>query len=176
MRRFGFKPSLRDQRRASIAAQRIMLAGMDPSDPRYAANVARLEKDEASIPPKRMRSDAVDIDAVHRGQAAPLEKEIQRTILDYLRKHPKVAFVGRFNSGAAQSSYNGQASFVRFHTVRGFPDIHGMLKGGAAFYFEVKRPGAKLTDDQARFLMGVREYGGIGAMVTSVEDVIAALG
>lgn len=109
--------------------------------------------------------------AVRNAGGEPLEKEIQRAIMDYLKAHPKVAFVGRFNSGVAANQGNdGKTRYTRFSTVRGFPDIHGMLKGGAAFYFEVKRPSGRATPEQELFIEMVKAFGGIAAVVYSVTD------
>jgi len=103
----------------------------------------------------------------------PLEKDILAAIMDYLRACPKVGFVGRFNRGTAMTGDgNGVMRYTRFNTVKGFPDIHGMLKGGAAFYIECKRRGGKLSDDQREFIDKVTAAGGIAFMAESVTDVI----
>lgn len=174
MRRRFFPPNLRDQQRNSIAAQRVLLAGMDPNDPRYAANKARLDADAAAIPAPRTRTPRPDIERMH---AAPLEKDILKACLEALRRHPRVAFVGRFNRGVMQSEYRGRESWVNFNTVPGFPDIHGMLRGGRAFYIEIKRPlTGKLDATQSNFLAIIRACGGIAGVATSVEEALAILG
>lgn len=103
------------------------------------------------------------------------EADIQHAVLKYLRVHPKIAWVGRFNSGAATSSYNGLRTFIRFSTVRGLSDIGGQLKGGRSLWVECKRLGLKLTEDQAAFLEAVNRGGGLGFVATCIEDVEKAL-
>ncbi len=123
-RRFGFKPSLRDQRIAVNASLMQLAAASGRPMPEGLLNeIAPIQRRTA---PKQTNE--------------PQERDIQRAILDYLHLHPKVAFIGRFNSGAVQSNYNGHASYVRFHTIKGFPDLHGCTKSGRAIYLEVKRP------------------------------------
>ena len=137
----------------------------------------------AGLPKQRKpREPGVNIDAIHvtkrvmpKDLGAPLEKDILRACIRALRAHPRVAFVGRFNRGVMQSTYQGRDSYTQFNTVPGFPDIHGMLKGGAAFYIEVKRPGRKPDDRQAHFLTGIIEYGGTAGVATSVEEALAII-
>ena len=158
-----FKPSHKDVLRANDAAVRFLAAGR-PVPHELLNNVA----------PKRER-------AVPKPSVEPTEQEIQRAILDYLRQDRRVAFVGRFNRGTISSSYtNAQGrtseSYVRFNTIRGFPDIHGCLKGGRALYVEVKRPGRKPTEDQADFLEQATKAGALAFVACSIDDVITALG
>ena len=163
----GFKPSLREQMRQSLAAQKWLAAGApDEKKAIAAAHLAGMEAGQ--LPPVRHR-------AAPKPSTEPTEKEIQSAILDYLRLHPKVAFVGRFNRGVMQSSYQGRESYVQFNTLRGFPDIHGCLKGGRALYIEVKRPGRKPTEDQAAFLAKAEAAGALAITATSAEQVAEAL-
>lgn len=107
-----------------------------------------------------------------RQTAEPLEKDIQKEILAYLQAHPKVAFAGRFNSGTAVASDNyGKTRYTRFNTLRGFPDIHGCLKGGRALYIEVKRPGGLATIDQTTFILNAQNAGAIAFIAHSLMDV-----
>lgn len=109
---------------------------------------------------------------VARPSAEPLEGDIQRAIIKYLTVHPKVAFVGRFNSGVAVATDSyGNTRYTRYNTIKGFPDIHFLLKGGRAGYCEVKRPGGKLTPDQALFLSAAEDSGALAFMAVSVADV-----
>jgi hypothetical protein len=101
----------------------------------------------------------------------PLEKDIQKAILAALSARTDIVFFGRFNRGAAISqSSTGQNRYTMFNTVPGFPDIHGMLKGGRAFYIEVKRPGGKVSDDQRQFIEKVKRGGGIAGLAYSVDQ------
>lgn len=111
----------------------------------------------------------------------PLEADVQRAILALLAVHPKVAFAGRFNSGAVVTEHTGKSGkskrgFYRMNSIPGFSDIHGMLKGGRALYVEVKRRGEHLRTDQATFLELVRLHGGLGIVAYDVQQVVDALG
>ncbi len=57
---------------------------------------------------------------------------------------------------------------------KGVADICGILKGGRAFYLEVKYRG-KLTLEQEAFLANVRDNGGIGEVVRTFNDVVKVL-
>ena len=70
---------------------------------------------------------------------APLEKDVQKTILAFMRHHPRIAFAGRFNSGAIVGERQGKRFMYKMNTIAGFPDLHGMTKDGIPIYFEVKR-------------------------------------
>ena len=110
----------------------------------------------------------------------PLERDVQWAILQLLARHPKVAFAGRFNSGAVRTEYAGKdgkakRGFYRMNSIPGFSDIHGMLKGGRALYIEVKRRGEKPTDEQAAFLAQVVANGGFGMVADDVQQVADAL-
>ena len=131
------------------------------------------EQFQQSVPPKRDRVRR----PVDGRPAAPLEKDIQRAILDAIALRRDVIFVGRFNRGqaVATDSY-GNTRYTPFNSVRGFPDIHGLLVGGRAFYLEVKRPGAaRPSPDQLEFIDKVRRGGGIAGIAFSVDDALKIL-
>lgn len=141
----------------------------------------------ASASPRQLSDDAMAlatpeaaqerVKRIARPSAEPLEGDIQRAIIKYLAVHPKVAFVGRFNSGVAVATDNhGNTRYTRYNTIKGFPDIHFLLKGGRAGYCEVKRPGRKLTPDQALFLSAAEAAGALAFMAVSVMDVELLLG
>jgi hypothetical protein len=150
----------------SLAAQKFF-ASSAPDEKRdiAAEQIAWMENQDNALAPRRKRRISVE----------PSEAQIQRAILDYLRHHPKVTFVGRFNRGAVAASYRGRQSFVRFNTVAGFPDIHGLLRDGRALYVEVKRPGSRPTQAQQQFIREAALAGAIAIVATSVEDVQAVL-
>lgn len=167
-RRFGFKPKLRDQLRSNHAALSFMALGA-PEEKREVAEtmVARMT---AAIPPAPKKRAA----PIPTGE--PLEKDILRECLAALRAHPAVAFVGRFNRGAVVSGdQHGATRYTSFNSVPGFPDIHGMLEGGRAFYIETKRRGKKPDDRQANFLATITACGGIAGVATSSAEAIALI-
>lgn len=110
-----------------------------------------------------------------------LESDVQKAIIHYLKLHPKVAWVARFNSGVMRSEYNGRESFTRFSTQAGLSDVLGMMYGGKLFALEVKRPpfsGPRNSREQAQaqFLGDIRAGGGLAGFATSIEDARAILG
>jgi hypothetical protein len=129
--------------------------------------------DKVKPPPLRKRLPKLD--APHK----PLERDIQRAIIEALRLHPRVIKVCRFNSGGSMHrGANGKDYLVMFSSEP-VPDLFVLLRNGFA-WLEVKRPGwAKPTDlreeRQAAFLAAVREAGGIGQFVRSVDEAISAI-
>ena len=116
------------------------------------------------------------------------EREIVRAILDALRSVPGVV-AWRNNTGAVTVSARGGSKrrFVRFGEA-GMSDIIGWRRevvasapdppqGVRAVFLalEVKRPGKHATLEQADFLRRVRVAGGIAAVVTNVDEALAAV-
>ena len=119
--------------------------------------------------------------AAKQPSAEPLESDVQKAIIHYLKLHQKVAWVARFNSGVMRSEYNGKESFTRFSTQAGLSDVLGMMYGGQLFALEVKRPpfsGPRNSREQAQaqFLGDIRAGGGLAGFATSIEDARAILG
>jgi hypothetical protein len=167
--------SLKDHMRAGLALQRAYAAAVPDDDPRRAANQERLDRLSASIAPKRHRVRR----PVDGKPVVPLEKEIQTASLDALALRRDVVFVGRFNRGQAVATDDyGKTRYTPFNTVKGFPDIHGLLVGGRAFYIEVKRPPPlyKAPDsDQQKFLDEAQAGGACVGVAYSVEQALAVL-
>lgn len=111
--------------------------------------------------------------------AAPLEKEIQTAILEAIALRRDVVFVGRFNRGqAVATNGDGSVRYTPFNTVPGFPDIHGLLLGGRAFYLEVKRPPPNYeppSKAQQSFLDEARNAGACAGVACSVEEALGLL-
>lgn len=129
--------------------------------------------DAVKPPPPRKRLPRLD--APHK----PLERDIQRAIIEALRLHPRVLKVVRFNSGGSMHrGANGKDYLVMFSSEP-VPDLFVLLRGGFA-WLEVKREGWQRPSDareerQAAFLAAVREAGGIGCFVRSVDEALAAI-
>lgn len=138
---------------------------------------------------RRQRDDgsALDIDAIHRKQPPPLEKEVLRAVGDLLAMHPGVLYALRMNSGAASyEARSGKFAPIWFHIWVRSPekcrmsDFLGATIDSRILALECKRPGwNKPTDErerqQAAFLATVRKIGGIGAFVTSADEALALL-
>lgn len=95
----------------------------------------------------------------------PSEKEIQAVCLDWLRAWG--AFPIRTNSGAVKV----KDRFVRFNSAPGCSDSLVCLPGGRFAAVEFKRPGNAATDLQGGFLDDVRRRGGLGLVVTGLDDL-----
>ena len=145
---------------------REIYADTNKADAFYAAMHGVAPQNQAVIRAPRKR-------AAPGADGLPLEADIQKAIMGFLRLHPKVVFVGRFNSGQAVEGNRR----IWFHTLPGFPDIHGLLDDGRPipFYFEVKRHDGRVTDEQKRFLERAASAGAIAKVVRSVGDVMEAL-
>lgn len=139
------------------------------------------------IPPAPKRREARAEPSV-----IPLEKDVQKAIIDGLRMHPMVGLVERINSGtAAETDQHGDTRYIQFvhvYSVGGqrfrSVDVHCTLHGGSwagkRFVVEVKRPGWKHPRgarelEQEAYIHHVRQCGGHGLFATSWEDVSHAL-
>jgi hypothetical protein len=149
-----------------------MFYGMDPTDPRYEAAKARIQKLADAIPPKRDRV----VRPVDGRPTQPLERDIQRGCMQLLRAHPKIAMVWRTNSGTfTEQNADGSQRYITANTMPGMSDICGVLKGGRAIFLEVKRPGQKPTRLQEQFLGRARLAGAIAEVVTDPRQIVEML-
>ena len=179
-RKLGFKPSMREQQQASVAAQKWLALGAPPE--KQAAAQARIAEQEAKIKPKRER-------------AAPrqLEAPVVAAISELLAVHPRVIWAARMNSGmASYEAKSGKYAPVHFHKIvrepepTRMPDFIGLIEFGRPVLqvrplaIEAKAPGwTKPRDDrereQAAFLKMVRDCGGVGIFATDASQVAEAL-
>jgi len=95
----------------------------------------------------------------------------ETAILDYLKAHPSVCWVARFNSGVMVQD----GRYTAFNGLKGCPDIMGMLVGGAFFGIEVKSQTGKATPAQLEFIDKTVKGGGLAGIARSIEDVDALL-
>src|SRR3990167_3677460 len=168
-RRLRFPPTFREKLAANEAALKAMSQDGTLPEPMQRAF------DNVRPPPPRKRAERLD--APHK----PLERDIQRAIIEALRLHPRVLKVVRFNSGGSMHrGANGKDYLVMFSSEP-VPDLFVLLKAPPRIcWLEVKRPGWDRPRDlreerQSAFLAAVREAGGIGQFVRSVEEAIAAI-
>ena len=148
---------LREQMRMNRAAMRAMCTTQEQLD--------ALERDfpEDAPPAKR---------APRKASGNLSESQISKAIMQYLKRHPKIATVARYNSG---TFYEG-GRYIRANTQRGQSDIQGTLKGsGKTIALEVKSATGRATPEQLQYLQTIRSAGGIGEVVRSVDDVIRIL-
>ena len=101
------------------------------------------------------------------------EKDIQRTILDYLNMQGHYAV--RINTqGVPIHGEDGITGF-RPSPQKGISDILCCLKGGRFLAVEVKSGDGKPTPEQDQFLKDITDRGGIGTVVWSLDELIADL-
>ena len=174
-----FKPSLREQMRQSLAAQRFLAAGA-PDEKREIAAAAIAGMEAGQLAPVRPRA-----------KPRQLEAPVVLAITDLLRVHPKILWIARFNSGAASyESSSGRYQPVWFHRVlreperTRVPDFFGLMRNRGWSYvpiaIEAKAPGwTKPRDDrereQAAFLRMIIDCGGVALFATDAEQVADAL-
>lgn len=108
--------------------------------------------------------------APRKPSGKPLERDILKAVIAALRRDPRVAQVERQQSGL----FVDGDRYIRVGTP-GALDIKGMLKGGRAFEFEIKRPGRKPDPRQAERIETLRANGAVAGVATSVEEALALL-
>jgi hypothetical protein len=99
----------------------------------------------------------------------PLEKQILAGVMKALRFHPKVGWIGRYNSGAMEAD----GRYVTFNTICGQSDLMGQMKDGRMLAIEVKRPGKAATPSQGEFLAMVTKYNGVAGVVHSIDEAMS---
>lgn len=101
------------------------------------------------------------------------ESLIMREIRLELGKIPEVV-LWRNNVGSAEYvSPQGDVQRVSYGLCPGSSDLIGIIRGSGRFLaLEVKRPGEYPTKQQRMFLALVTMAGGVGAVVTSVDDAL----
>lgn len=104
---------------------------------------------------------------------APLEKDIQKQVMDYLWLVGAVPI--RVNSGAFGGEYKGKKRFIRANSEPGCSDILCCYRG-RFLAFEVKRPKKNPTPKQLEFLIKIRHAAGFACAVRSINEVKQAIG
>lgn len=172
-RPLSFPVSHREKLRQNAKALEALAAASGRQHPPHLAEQIA----KAAEPAKQRQRRLPTLDAQHK----PLEREIQRAIIEALRLHPRVIKVTRFNSGGSLSrDANGREHLVLFSSEP-VPDLFGLLRNPPGFFwYEVKRDGWSRPRDyreerQAAFLEAVRQAGGIGQFVRSVDEALEAI-
>jgi hypothetical protein len=115
--------------------------------------------------------------APRQASGNPTEAQVLKAVLQFLKRHPRVAFAYRQNSGTFQErNRDGTTRYVRANTQRGMTDIGGAMKDGRALFVEVKSATGRVQSHQQEFLDQVRAAGGVAGVVRCVEDAVALLG
>lgn len=108
----------------------------------------------------------------------PLERQIQRSVLDYLSKRGVTAVHvpnGSVLSGDGRARAIQMASLKKAGLAPGFPDLILFSRTGKVGFFEVKREGEKLGDKQADWSDRFVEWGLPWAIVRSIDDAKESL-
>ena len=104
---------------------------------------------------------------------APTEREVQRAIVQLVRvKYPHVE-IGHIPNGT-RTSINTARKMVGDGVLKGAPDLFLVWNGGVGF-FEVKRPGGRVSHEQRALIGRWRDFGVNVAVVTSVDSADACL-
>jgi hypothetical protein len=108
------------------------------------------------------------------GESVPLEREIQRDVVKYLKLIG--ATVVRVNSGmqVVAATATKKARAVRYNSAPGCSDLLVALRGRFVA-IECKRPGNVPTALQREFLASVQRSGGVAIFVVSVADLESKL-
>lgn len=101
-------------------------------------------------------------------QHAPLERDIQSAICDYLalRKH----FFYRNNNTPIFDTARQRFRAMPKYTPKGISDIV-VVHTGRPYFLEVKRPGTYQSADQRDFQKRAQQAGALYAVVRSIDDV-----
>jgi hypothetical protein len=141
----------------------------------YAALSDRPRVELTAPPPPKPR-------ALRKPSASGTEADVMRAVHDLLRRHRRVAWFMRLNSGAV-SDGDRYMVFYRLYLrntpprTKGASDYLGQLTDGRIFLVECKRPGVhKATEEQQDLISSCVAAGGVAGVAQSVEDVIALLG
>ena len=105
---------------------------------------------------------------------APNETSIQNAILTYL-SYRRDVFVWRNNTTGVYDAKRGRYRSSGKFAIKGVADILGITEEGRFIALEVKRPGGRASADQSNYLSRIKAFGGIAAVVTSVEEVVKVL-
>lgn len=124
---------------------------------------------DLKVPAKRQQ-------APRKPSGNPTEAQIQKAVLAFLQRHPKVEMAWRVNSGTfVEQNRDGSLRYIRANTQRGMADIMGVLRDGRTIALEVKSLTGKVQPHQQEFLDRIRGAGGVAGVVRSVEDAVALL-
>jgi hypothetical protein len=159
MKKRSGRKSLRDTLIENAKAQefyKTMFSGI--SDVMRGSNLQVIKIPDAPKPRQKSAEPRTDL----------LEKDIQKQILMLLRKHPRVQWVARFNSG----TFMDGDRYITSNSQRGMSDILGMLKGGRLFAIECKSRTGRIQPHQQEFLDLINAGGGVAFVARSVDDVL----
>lgn len=171
MRNMRFRPSVKQSVRANLRS----LKALGPVAPELLASAERYNLDKPQGTRQRKAYDD-----------AQLEAPVLRAVGELLAQHPLVLFAVRQNAGMAWSDrVGGRPAPIKFYQiVTGQPvvitDYWGFLTDKRPFAIECKRPvwsepRTEREKKQALFIALIRNLGGVGGFVRSVDEAQALL-
>ncbi len=101
-------------------------------------------------------------------QRAPLERDIQSAICDYLAA--KRHFFRRINNTPIYDPTRKAFRAMPKYSGKGMSDIL-VIHVGRPYFLEVKRPGASQSTEQKAFQSEAEQAGALYAVVRSIDDV-----
>lgn len=104
------------------------------------------------------------------GNSPPLGETAISKAIELAIGSRRDARIWRNNSGMAF----GKGRAVKFG-ITGQADLSGILSDGRRLELEVKKPGEGPTTEQADFGAMIERFGGVWAVVTSVDEAIAVV-
>jgi len=164
------------RRSAARKSMRDVYADNNAADRFYASMAGVAPQNQIEVKAKRTVAPRVD-DGTY-------EATIQRDIIAFLRKHPKVKIVERHNSGTAMEVNSvGEKRFIAYNTVFKVggvrmrkSDIDCQLANGKRLCIEVKRAGwtrprNQREVEQENYINHVLASTGYAMFATSVAEV-----
>tara|TARA_R110000868_G_C10818997_1_gene758488 strand:- start:693 stop:1166 length:474 start_codon:yes stop_codon:yes gene_type:complete len=155
MRRKGSRPSHAD-----------VLRQNDVSTKWYAAMAGK------PVPESLLNNKAAPKARVSRMKTGESEADILKAVYAYLKHHPKMAVLGRYNSG----TFRDGNRYIRSNTMRGQSDLQGTLKDGRTIAVEVKSAKGKLMPHQKEYLDAIIAAHGVAFCCHSLDQCIAEMG
>ncbi|MBR9701062.1 hypothetical protein GOV11_04310 [Candidatus Woesearchaeota archaeon] len=94
------------------------------------------------------------------------ESDIQKAIVQYFKCRGIFCWVNK-----TQGTYDvAKRTFRRNTTMKGIPDILGVMQGGRMLAIEVKSKTGSLTPEQRNFIENANSLGAFSGMCRSVKD------
>lgn len=123
------------------------------------------------VPYRKARTREKGLGDRKRKAMAPLERDIQKAILDYLHSVPIYCWTNK-----TQGTYDPHKKIFRRNTTKkGISDILGVLPDGRFLAIEVKSKSGRLSPEQAEFIDRVNDLGGLAFVARSLEEVQNAI-
>lgn len=101
----------------------------------------------------------------------PNHAALVKACLEWLHLNGIAAWPQNVGAKLVPATATNKRRFVRFGHP-GLSDIGGILLGGKALYVECKVGRDKVKPDQECFLAMVNEFGGVGIVARSVDDLL----